>query len=110
MAARPAQAPASRLHCAVEMEQAAQVVEVQAVQVAWQLAEGEPVDDARVLVAPGVTAGRAAVARQDVPVVGVAEMPGAAADKVVVNVQQVDWMPGVSCRVHSVRRTLLDLN
>ena len=95
------------------MEQAAQVVGVQAVppvQVAWQPVRVMPVDDARVPVVPGATADKVVVARQDVPVVEVAEMPGVAADKVVVNVKQIDWMPGVSYRVHSVRRTLFDLN
>jgi hypothetical protein len=65
-----------------------------------------PVGDVRVVV-PGVIAGRAVVVQQDVPVVGVT---GVAADKVVVNVKQMDWMSGVSCRVHSVRRMLFDLN
>ena len=95
------------------MEQAAQVVGVLAVppvQVAWQRAEVGPVDDVPGAVVPGVAADKVVVARQDAPAVVVVEVPGVAVDRVVVNAKQIDWMPGVSDRDHSVCSKELDLN
>ena len=96
------------------MEQTALVVvvvqAVPPVRVAWQRVGVEPVDDAPGVVVPGVAADKVVVARQDVPVVVVAEVPGVAVDKVVVNAKQIDWMPGVSDRDHSVCSKEFDLN
>lgn len=93
------------------MEQAAQVVGVQAVQVAWQVVGVMPVDDVRVpVVVPDVAADRAFVARQDVPVAEAAEVPDGAAGRVVANVKQVDWRPGVPDRGHSVCSKEFDPN
>ena len=95
------------------MEQAAQVVGVQAVppvQVAWQRPGVGPVDGAPGAAVPGAAADKVVVARQDVPAVVVVEVPGAAVDRVVVNAKQIDWMPGVSDRDHSVCSKEFDLN
>jgi hypothetical protein len=60
---------------------------------------------------PGVAAGKAIVAQQQVvPVVEVAAAPGVAAGRVVVNVKQVGWMPVASGPVHSVCSMEYDLN
>jgi len=59
---------------------------------------------------PDVAAGKAIVAQQVVPVVEVAEAPGVAVGRVVVNVKQVGWKPVASGLVHSVCSMEYDLN
>ena len=60
---------------------------------------------------PGAAADKAiVVVQQVVPVVEVAEVPGVAAGRVVANVKQAGWKPVASGPVHSVCSMEYDLN